>query len=59
MKQSLKRGAANAVAAVLPAPAVPARSWSQRDYPVPANQRKPKPEAPTSMHFRILSRTGK
>jgi hypothetical protein len=58
MKQSLKRGASKVVAADPAKAETPARSWSQRDYPPPANPRKPKAEARTSMHFRVLSRTG-
>lgn len=55
MKQSLKRGASKVVA-----PSAPARTWASRDFPVPARQSKTaKAEARTSMHFRVLSRTGK
>jgi propanediol dehydratase small subunit len=56
MKKELKWGASTSIAANT----APARSWSQRDFPLPANQRKiVKAEARTSMHFKILSRTGK
>lgn len=64
MKLSIRKGAVKAVA-VTATPAaiaatVPARSWSQRDYPIPTSQRNTvKTEARTSMHFRIISRTGK
>lgn len=55
MKASLRKGAPNTIAV-----ATPSRSWSQRDYPVPARQSKTaKAEARTSIHFRVLSRTGK
>jgi hypothetical protein len=56
MKASLRKGASKAAAATT---ATPARSWASRDFPVAANQRKPKAEARASIHFKILSRTGK
>lgn len=63
MKLSIRKGAVKAVAvAATPAAiatAVPARSWSARDFPVPATRGKAKAEARTSIHYRIITRTGK
>jgi len=59
-----KQAEADATPAPAPAaataPAAPTRKWTERDFPAPAAPRKEaKVAARTSMHYRIVSRTGK
>lgn len=56
MKQSLKRSTSKVAATVIP----PTSNWGKRDYPHPAAPRvEAKIEARQSIHYRIVSRTGK
>jgi hypothetical protein len=58
MKPELRKGASKVIAhAYTPGPGI--RKWSDRDLPLPATRGKAKAEARTSIHFRIVSRTGK
>ena len=65
MKDAILRAFANKAStppakAVAPAAAPASRSWAQRDYPHPAAPRvEAKVAARKSIHYRIVSRTGK
>lgn len=55
MKKELPRGFAKTVTTT----ALAARNWYDRDFPVPATLGKATAAPKHSMHFKILSRTGK